>query len=54
MVQFLSIIFFLISSIFVGVFKISRFLCHPVYVVYRVKFGNSARYAVLYFTFQTI
>ena len=32
MVQFLSIIFFIISSIFVGFFKSSRFLCHPVYI----------------------
>ena len=32
MVQFLSIIFFSwISSIFVGFFKSSCFLCHPVY-----------------------
>ena len=30
MVQFLSIFVFLISSIFVGFFKSSRFLCHPV------------------------
>ena len=32
MVQFLSIIFFFISSIFVGFFKSSRFLCHSVSV----------------------
>ena len=47
MVQFLSIIFFSwISSIFVGVFKSSRFLCHPVFL--NVKIFLYLRYDALH------
>ena len=43
MVQFLSTFFFFISSIFVGYFKSSRFLCHPVHV-YRLHTVNKKFY----------
>ena len=42
MVQFLSIIFFSwISSIFVGFFKSSVFLCHSVYIVSNLAEGTA-------------
>ena len=52
MVQFLSINFFSwISSIFVGFFKSSRFLCHPVPMVF-YKFCNN--FVVRVFVFSTL
>jgi len=48
MVQFLSIIFWGISSIIVGFFKSSRFLCHPVFVLHvlqNAKESHSAEHA---------
>jgi len=41
MVQFFVNNFFFISSIFVGVFKSSRLLCHPVYIYIRGVTGGT-------------